>query len=64
MAYIRKTRDEYELQGNYGYGWECLTTEETLKDARQRRKEYQENEGGTYRIVRRRVRLEDYNASL
>lgn len=58
MAYARKTRDEYELQGNYGCGWECLTTEDTRKDIRARLREYRENEGGEYRIKLRRVKLE------
>jgi len=33
MAYQRKTTDEYEIQGNYGYnyGFECVTTEATRK---------------------------------
>lgn len=46
---------EFALQGNYGYGdgWEDLCVEETRKEARLRLKEYQENEGGNYRIVRR-----------
>ncbi len=55
MARARTTRDEYELQGNYGHGWECLTTEETMSEARERRREYVENEGGSYRIKARRV---------
>lgn len=48
---------EYVLQGNYGYGhgWEDLCAEETRKEARERLKEYRENEGGNYRIVRRAV---------
>ena len=46
---------EYVLMGNYGHGWEDLTAEETRKDIRQRLREYQENEGGNYRIVRRSV---------
>jgi hypothetical protein len=58
MAYQRKTRDEYELQGNYGQGWECLTTEDTRADIRARLREYRENEGGDYRVLTRRVRLE------
>jgi hypothetical protein len=46
---------EYVLQGNYGpqYGWEDLTAEETKEDIKQRLKEYRENEGGNYRIIRR-----------
>jgi len=59
MAYVRKTQDEYTLQGFYGnYVWEDLTTEETLKEIRARRKEYRKNEGGQYRIVKRRVPIE------
>jgi hypothetical protein len=59
ISYIRKTRDEYILQGNYGiHGWEDLCTEESIKEIKQRLKEYRENEGGTYRVVKRRVRIE------
>lgn len=49
---------EYVLQGNYGFGhgWEDLTAEESRKECRQRLREYQENEGGNYRIVRRAVK--------
>lgn len=48
---------EYVLQGNYGYGhgWEDLCAEDTRKEARERLREYIENEGGNYRIVRRAV---------
>lgn len=57
MSYIRKTRDYFELQGNYGYGhgWECLTAELTIRAARDQRKCYRENEPGTpTRIVKKR----------
>lgn len=60
MPYTRKTVDEYEVQGNYGYGhgYECVTTEETRQEARQRLKEYRENEPGTpFRIVKKRVKI-------
>ena len=43
----------FDLEGDYGHGWEVLCSEETRKEARQRLKEYRENEGGKYRIVRR-----------
>lgn len=48
---------EFVLQGDYGYGhgWEDLCAEDTRKEARQRLKEYRENEGGCYRIVRRAI---------
>lgn len=53
----RITETWYELHGNYGCGWECLCSEKTLREARQRRKEYRENEGGAYRIVTKRYRV-------
>ena len=59
--YIRNTRDEYDIQGNYGggHGFECVTSESTRKEARERLKEYRENEKGVpFRIVKRRVKLE------
>jgi len=55
----KPTKYEYifVLQGNYGYGdgWEDLTAEDTLREAKMRKKEYRENEGGNYRIINRRV---------
>lgn len=62
MAYVRKTRDEFEVQGNYGYGhgFEMVTTEETRKDAKEQLKCYRENEPGIpFRIVRKRVKLQE-----
>jgi hypothetical protein len=41
---------EYEVQGNYGYGWDLLTTEETLKEARVQLACYEANEGIPLRI--------------
>lgn len=50
----------YVLQGDYGYGygWEDLTAAESSAEARGYLRDYQENEGGCYRIVRRRERAE------
>ena len=60
MAYKRKTKDEYEVQGNYAGTWEMLTTEETYKDAREMLKCYEENEPKyLHRIIRKRVRIEN-----
>lgn len=59
--YIRKTYDEYEIQGNNGYGWECETTEETYKDAKAQAKCYRENVNYPIRIVKKRVKI-DSNA--
>jgi hypothetical protein len=48
----------YVLQGQYGHGWEDLAAEDQTpqgwKAIKQTRKEYRENEGGTYRIIKRR----------
>lgn len=57
--YIRKTIDEYEIQGNYGYGWEGLVTVDTLKEAKQDLKDYNDNEPSVpHKIVKRRVPIE------
>ena len=53
--YIRKTKDEYEIQGNYGYGWETVTTEETFRAAKEQVKCYRDNEPGSHRIKMVRV---------
>lgn len=42
--YVRKTVDVWELQLNYGFGWEETLTEYTRKEARERLKEYRENQ--------------------
>jgi hypothetical protein len=56
--YVRKTADEYQIQGNYGYGWETETTEETLKDAKAQLKCYRENVNYPVRIKKVRVKIE------
>jgi len=56
----RKTRDIYVVQGNYGYGhgWEDVTAEDSLKQIRERLKEYRENEPGIpFRTITRRERI-------
>ena len=42
----RKTRDVWEVQGLYpgACGWECVTTEDTYREARARLREYRNNE--------------------
>ncbi len=60
MAYTRKTKDVFEIQGYYGidYGWEYLCEEDTYPKARERLKEYNENEMGVqHRIRKRRVKI-------
>ena len=54
---MRKNKYVYlfVLQGNYGYhGWEDLTASENRQEVRDDLKAYRENEGGVYRIIRRR----------
>jgi hypothetical protein len=52
----------YVLQGHYGHGWEDLTaaeqTREGCKEIRANLKDYRENEGGVYRIIKRRELLQ------
>ena len=43
MAYQRKTRDVYRLFVDYGQGWEHELDEFSLREIRQRQKEYREN---------------------
>lgn len=58
-AHKRKTRYEYEIQGLWGDEWECETTEELIWKARERLKEYRENQPEVpHRIKLVRVPLE------
>ena len=43
---------EYEIQGNYGYGWDLLTTEETRTEALAQLATYRANEKIPLRIKR------------
>jgi hypothetical protein len=57
---IPKTKIVYVVQGNYGYGhgWEDLTAEDARNEAKQRLREYRDNELGVpFRLIRRRERL-------
>lgn len=58
-TYIRKTRDEYQVQGDYGYGWEYLTAEATRGEALVMKRCYDQNEPGIpHRVKTVRVRKE------
>lgn len=62
MAYKRKTRDEFEIQGYYApeIGWECICTVDTRIEARTQLKDYNMNEPMyPHRIKKRRVKIED-----
>lgn len=57
MAYIRKTRDRWDIMTNYGYGWDCECSEYTWADARRTAQEYRENIRGAVRIEKHRERI-------
>ena len=59
MAYVRKTTDEYEVLANYGYGHgiEFVTTELTMKEAKQRKKEYIENDKAAIDVIIKKKRV-------
>lgn len=55
MAHKRKIIDTFEIRGNYGAGWDCVTTELTLYDAKNQLRVYNENEpqyAHTIKLVR------------
>lgn len=57
MPAERKTIDEYDIEGRYEGGWEVVTTELTITQARRARREYRQNEPGTdFQIRKRRLR--------
>ena len=56
--YQRKTKDEYVLLGNYGYGYDEILTEESREEIRKQYKTYVENDPKTsYKIVKHRIKL-------
>jgi DNA polymerase IIIc chi subunit len=56
-AYVRKTEDEFDIEGNYGQGFEMVTCETTRKMARERIREYRDSEPGIpFKIVKHRVK--------
>lgn len=60
--YKRKTRDEWQVMGDYGYGhgFECVDTLNTRTEAKDSLKVYRENEMGvSFKIVKKRVRIDN-----
>lgn len=55
--YIRKTRDIFILEQNYGYGWEYVLEEDNKKDILQRKREYIENTNYPTRIIKKREKI-------
>lgn len=62
--YVRKTRDEWDIQTDYGFGWATECTEVTAKAAKEQYRCYLENVGGicAVRKVKRRVRIDQKEA--
>jgi hypothetical protein len=62
MAYVRKTRDEFHIQQDFGYGhgWETVCIETTWTECRDRKREYRQNQPEyLVRSIKKRVKLED-----
>lgn len=61
MAYVRKTKDEYQIKIDYGYGHglEYVCAEETAKEAWKRLREYIANDKQMvrFKIVRKRIKI-------
>ncbi len=58
---VATTHIEFVIQGNYGYGWDDENTELNWKDAKRSIREYRENGGGSYRMIKRRVKNDATN---
>lgn len=56
----RKTKDSFEVRGDYGHGhgFEVVTAEETISEARERLREYRANEPGVpFKLKKVRERI-------
>jgi len=58
MAYVRKTKDEFDIVQHTQIGWEVVFTGTSRKEVREIVREYRDNQPGAYRIVVRRVKIE------
>ena len=61
MAYTRKTRGVYHVQGLYYGKWETETISDNRREALQDLKDYRENCNWPYRIVKKREILPTTN---
>lgn len=58
MTYVRKTRDEFDIEQRTCLGWEVVSSESTRKDAQRAVREYRDNQPAmAARWVKRRVRI-------
>ncbi len=62
-GYVRKTHDEYDIEGLYYGEWSVECTEDNVADAKRTLREYRENCPGTaFRIKKHRVPNEERSA--
>jgi molecular chaperone DnaK len=63
--YKRTTRDYWEVQLYTGpqYGWELASAASTLKEAREAKRDYQENQDLPVRIVKKREKIDARNTA-
>lgn len=63
MAYIRKTKDEWVVEGYYSceYGWEEVYTADTRAEAISVLKDYLANEPYDFRIIKKRSRITNHS---
>lgn len=62
MAYIRKTVDRWDIETNYGYGWECESSYYDVVEAKRDMREYRVHTahyGGDCRLRKHREKKED-----
>ena len=59
--YKRKTRDRWDIETSWGYGWECECSEYTRKEALQTLKEYRDNSYSRYatRLKQHREKIKE-----
>lgn len=57
MAYIRRTKDWYEIQSFNGGIWDTESNNETMREARKELKEYNDNGYHNVRIKKVRVKI-------
>ncbi len=57
-TYKRKTRDEWQMWSNYGYGWEHELSEDSWREMREQLKCYRANcPNASFKAKKVRVRL-------
>lgn len=62
--YKRKTIDRWDIETNYGYGWEVENSEYTREDAKRSLREYRENLEAygkcQVRMTKHREKIQDF----